>query len=170
MWCCVYSAEVRAGECHGTCRTLRRTSPEYIQHHRQEYEGQMHKVFCVAVSTRTGSLSSRTPHMGNRRPAGRMWPSTSFDPALIHFSELIHIKLTSYDLRKTHHVFSHQGLFLGSWKCVILYICILSHIAISFSLSLFLSVFCAACQCLKHFLAFSTLVTLKSLKPLHVSA
>jgi hypothetical protein len=45
-----------------------------------------------------------------------MRPSTSFDPALIHFSELIHIKLTSYDLRKTHHVFSHQGLFCNSSK------------------------------------------------------
>jgi hypothetical protein len=32
-------------------------------------------------------------------------------------------------------------------KTIILYICILSHIAISLSLSLFLSVFCAACQC-----------------------
>jgi hypothetical protein len=31
--------------------------------------------------------------MGNRRPAGRMRPSTSFDPALIHFSGLTHIKL-----------------------------------------------------------------------------
>jgi hypothetical protein len=30
--------------------------------------------------------------------AGRMRPSTSFDLALIHFSELTHIKLTSYDL------------------------------------------------------------------------
>jgi hypothetical protein len=30
---------------------------------------------------------------------------------------------------------------------IILYICILSHIAISLSLSLFISVFCAACQC-----------------------
>jgi hypothetical protein len=27
-------------------------------------------------------------HMGNRRTAGRMRPSTSFDPALIHFSEV----------------------------------------------------------------------------------
>jgi hypothetical protein len=50
--------------------------------------------------------------MGNRR----MWPSTSFDPALIHFSELTHIKLMPYDLRKTHHVFSHQGLFYDSSK------------------------------------------------------
>jgi hypothetical protein len=31
-------------------------------------------------------------------------------------------------------------------------------------------VFCAACQCLKHFIGFSTLVTLKYLKSLHVSA
>jgi hypothetical protein len=54
--------------------------------------------------------------MGNRRPAGRMRPSTSFDPALINFSELTHIKLKSYDLRKTHHVFSHQGLFCDSSK------------------------------------------------------
>jgi hypothetical protein len=45
-----------------------------------------------------------------------MRPSTSFDPALIHFNELIHIKLTSYDLHKTHHVFSHQGLFCDSSK------------------------------------------------------
>jgi hypothetical protein len=57
-----------------------------------------------------------TAHMGNRRPAGRMRPSLSFDPALIHFSELTHIKLTSYHLRKTHHVFSHQGLFCDSSK------------------------------------------------------
>jgi hypothetical protein len=57
-----------------------------------------------------------TTHMGNRRSAGRMRPSTSFDPALIHFSELTHIKLTSYDLRKTNNVFSHQGLFCDSWK------------------------------------------------------
>jgi hypothetical protein len=45
-----------------------------------------------------------------------MRPSTSFDLALIRFSELIHIKLTSYDLRKTHHGFSHQGLFCDSSK------------------------------------------------------
>jgi hypothetical protein len=44
--------------------------------------------------------------MGNRRP----------DAALIHFSELTHIKLTSYDLRKTNHVFSHQGLLCDSSK------------------------------------------------------
>jgi hypothetical protein len=61
------------------------------------------------------SALSRT-HMGNRRPAGRVRPSTSFDPALIHFSELTHIKLTSYDPRKTYHVFSHQGLFCDSSK------------------------------------------------------
>jgi hypothetical protein len=54
--------------------------------------------------------------MNNRRPEGRMRPSTYFDPALIHFSELTHIKLTSYDLRKTHHVLSHQGLFCDSSK------------------------------------------------------
>jgi hypothetical protein len=30
------------------------------------------------------------PHMGNNRPAGRMRPSTSLDPALIHSSELTH--------------------------------------------------------------------------------
>jgi hypothetical protein len=29
-------------------------------------------------------------HMGNRRPAGRMRPSTSLDAALIPFSELTH--------------------------------------------------------------------------------
>jgi hypothetical protein len=29
--------------------------------------------------------------MGNRRTAGRMRPSTSFDPALIHFSEVSRI-------------------------------------------------------------------------------
>jgi hypothetical protein len=46
-----------------------------------------------------------------------MRPSPSFDPALINFSELTHIKLTSYDLRKTHHVFSHQCLFYDSSKC-----------------------------------------------------
>jgi hypothetical protein len=57
-----------------------------------------------------------TAHMDNRRPTGRMRPSISFNPALIHFSELTHIKLTSYDLRKTHHVFSHQGLFCNSSK------------------------------------------------------
>jgi hypothetical protein len=38
--------------------------------------------------------------MGNRLPAGRMRPSTSFDPALIHFSELTHIKLTSWLAQK----------------------------------------------------------------------
>jgi hypothetical protein len=54
--------------------------------------------------------------MSNRRPAGRMRPSTSFHPALIHFSELTHIKLASYDLRKIHNVFSHQGLFCDSSK------------------------------------------------------
>jgi hypothetical protein len=53
-------------------------------------------------------------HMGNRRLAGRMQPSTSFDPALTHFRELTHIKLMSYDLRKKHHVFSQQGLFCDS--------------------------------------------------------
>jgi hypothetical protein len=56
----------------------------------------------------------------------------------------------------------------------VLYICILSHIAISLSLSLFLSVFCAACQCFETlFSVLNTchfLKTLKSLKPLHVSA
>jgi hypothetical protein len=56
------------------------------------------------------------PHIGNGQPAGRMQPSTSFDPALIHFSELTHNKLMLYDLRKTHHVFSHQGLFCDSLK------------------------------------------------------
>jgi hypothetical protein len=50
----------------------------------------------------------------------------------------------------------------------ILYICILSHIAIS--LSLFLSVFCAACQCFETlFSVFNTCRFFKSLKPLHVS-
>jgi hypothetical protein len=43
--------------------------------------------------------------MGNRGPDAALY---SFDPTLIHFSELTHIKLTSYDLRKTHHVSSHQ--------------------------------------------------------------
>jgi hypothetical protein len=55
--------------------------------------------------------------MSNRRPAGRMSPSTFFDPALIDFRELTHIKLPWYDLCKTHHVFSHQGLFCDSYKC-----------------------------------------------------
>jgi hypothetical protein len=47
----------------------------------------------------------------------------------------------------------------GEWmyRSIILYICILSHNVITLSLSF--SVFCAACQCLKHFTVFSTLVT-----------
>jgi hypothetical protein len=47
-------------------------------------------------------------------------------------------------------------------------LCVQHYCVVSLSLSL--SVFCEACQCLKHFSVFSTLVTLKSLKPLHVSA
>jgi hypothetical protein len=50
------------------------------------------------------------------------------------------------------------SLKCGVSKFIILYICILSHIVTSLSLSWF-SV-CAACQCLKHFIVFSTLVTL----------
>jgi hypothetical protein len=61
-------------------------------------------------------------HMGDRRPLGRMLPSTSFDPALIHFSELTHIKLTSYNLHKTRHVFSHQSLFCDSSKFGYIYV------------------------------------------------
>jgi hypothetical protein len=68
------------------------------------------------IYSRTSPLHSDITKMGNRRPAGRIRPLTSFDPALIHFSELTNIKLTSYDLRKTHHVFSHQGLFCDSSK------------------------------------------------------
>jgi hypothetical protein len=48
--------------------------------------------------------------------------------------------------------------YKGKLSLPILHICILSHIAISLSLSLFLSVFCAA-NVLKHFSVFSTLVT-----------
>jgi hypothetical protein len=68
-----------------------------------------------ACASRNKAVRSNA-HMGNCRPAGRMRSSTSFDPALIHFSELTHIKLTSYDLHKTHHVFSHQGLSCDSSK------------------------------------------------------
>jgi hypothetical protein len=32
------------------------------------------------------------------------------------YNIITHIKLTSYGLRKTHHVFTHQGLFCGSSK------------------------------------------------------
>jgi hypothetical protein len=44
--------------------------------------------------------------------AGQMRPSTSFDPALIDFSELTHIKLISYDTM----FFPPQGLFCDSSK------------------------------------------------------
>jgi hypothetical protein len=45
---------------------------------------------------------------------------------------------------------------------IILYICILSHIVISLSLHFFR--LCAACQCLKHFTVFSTLVAFLNLQ------
>jgi hypothetical protein len=51
--------------------------------------------------------------MGNHGPDAALYV---FDPALIHFNELTRIKLTSYDLRKTRHVSSHQGLFCDSSK------------------------------------------------------
>jgi hypothetical protein len=49
----------------------------------------------------------------------------------------------------TDRRYTGQANVRSGLEITVLYICILSHIAISLSLSLFLSVFCAACQCFK---------------------
>jgi hypothetical protein len=55
------------------------------------------------------------------------------------------------------HAQSTKMLMQSEHVFTLLYICILSHIVITLSLSFFR--LCAACQCLKHFIVFSTLVT-----------
>jgi hypothetical protein len=58
-----------------------------------------------------------------------------------HLVNILKVIITDGQLSTTSLLCIHLLYF------IILYICILSHIAIS--LSLFLSVFCAACQCFK---------------------
>jgi hypothetical protein len=78
-----------------------------------------------------------------------------FDFLLIIITNNYSAAASSYTLKvHTYQVFSVCCVITS--RCLVtepmltlLYICILSHIAISLSLSLFLSVFCAACQCFK---------------------
>jgi hypothetical protein len=72
-----------------------------------------------------------TPHMCNRRPAGRMRPSTSYDPALIHFSGLTHIKLNLGCLHPVARVISDDVGFNPStqrhYRRLIYYVYIYSY-------------------------------------------
>jgi hypothetical protein len=120
-----------------------------------------------------------------RRHIASTWTLLSFSKAATSFPQNLHILAKHQTAQghipedsdfNIHHVYKiifhisflfHNNILasrLNNYYDIILYICILSHIAISLSFSLFLSVFCAACQCLKHFSVFSTLVTFKIFK------